>query len=360
MSVTLKPNLIDVDEQQLVFHLHNEQISYILGVETGNVLAHLYFGPRVRDYHGERRYPRIDRGFSGNLPDTLDRTYSKDDLPQEYGGNNTGDYRQPAAIIKAANGARTVDFRYQDCRLEAGKPDLTGLPQTYVEDEDEAQTLIVTLVDATTDVKLELAYTIYRDRPVITRSARFINQSEVTVNLEKAASMQLDLPTQPLDAISLPGSYARERQLTRQRLHRGVTQFESRRGGSSHHMNPFVALAEPQTTEFSGNVMGALLIYSGNHQFSLERDPIGQTRLTVGINEYNFDWQLAAGQSFQTPEVALVYSTTGLNGMSQAYHQLLRERVARGQYKNELRPVLINNWEATYFDFDADMIQSII
>jgi len=360
MSVTLKPNLIDVDEQQLVFHLHNEQISYILGVETGNVLAHLYFGPRVRDYHGERRYPRIDRGFSGNLPDTLDRTYSKDDLPQEYGGNNTGDYRQPAAIIKAANGARTVDFRYQDCRLEAGKPDLTGLPQTYVEDEDEAQTLIVTLVDATTDVKLELAYTIYRDRPVITRSARFINQSEVTVNLEKAASMQLDLPTQPLDAISLPGSYARERQLTRQRLHRGVTQFESRRGGSSHHMNPFVALAEPQTTEFSGNVMGALLIYSGNHQFSLERDPIGQTRLTVGINEYNFDWQLAAGQSFQTPEVALVYSTTGLNGMSQAYHQLLRERVARGQYKNELRPVLINNWEATYFDFDADKIQSIL
>ncbi|KZU60359.1 Alpha-galactosidase [Lactiplantibacillus plantarum] len=110
MAVTLQQTLIDIDEEQLVFHLHNDQISYILGVETGNVLAHLYFGPRVRGYHGERQYPRIDRGFSGNLPNTTDRSYSKDDLPQEYGGNNTGDYRQPAAIIRAANGARTVDF----------------------------------------------------------------------------------------------------------------------------------------------------------------------------------------------------------------------------------------------------------
>lgn len=126
MAVTLQQTLINIDEQHLVFHLHNDQISYILGVETGGVLAHLYFGPRVRGYHGERQYPRIDRGFSGNLPNTTDRTYSKDDLPQEYGGNNTGDYRQPAAIIRAANGARTVDFRYQDCRLEAGKPDLKG------------------------------------------------------------------------------------------------------------------------------------------------------------------------------------------------------------------------------------------
>ncbi|MGO2971543.1 MAG: alpha-galactosidase, partial [Lactiplantibacillus plantarum] len=360
MAVTLQQTLIDIDEEQLVFHLHNDQISYILGVETGNVLAHLYFGPRVRGYHGERQYPRIDRGFSGNLPNTTDRSYSKDDLPQEYGGNNTGDYRQPAAIICAANGARTVDFRYQDCRMEAGKPELKGLPQTYVEDEDEAQTLIVTLRDATLGVTLELAYTIYRDRPVITRSAQLINHSEQAVDLEKVASMQMDLPTQPLDAISLPGSYARERQLSRERLHRGVTQFESRRGASSHHMNPFVALADPNTNEFQGNVLGALLIYSGNHQVSLERDPIGQTRLTMGINEYNFDWRLAAGDSFQTPEVAMVYSTTGLNGMSQAYHDLLRDRVARSRYKREPRPILINNWEATYFDFDADKIQSIL
>lgn len=360
MAVTLQQTLIDIDEEQLVFHLHNDQISYILGVETGNVLAHLYFGPRVRGYHGERQYPRIDRGFSGNLPNTTDRSYSKDDLPQEYGGNNTGDYRQPAAIIRAANGARTVDFRYQDCRMEAGKPELKGLPQTYVEDEDEAQTLIVTLRDATLGVTLELAYTIYRDRPVITRSARLINHSEQAVDLEKVASIQMDLPTQPLDAISLPGSYARERQLSRERLHRGVTQFESRRGASSHHMNPFVALADPNTNEFQGNVLGALLIYSGNHQISLERDPIGQTRLTMGINEYNFDWRLAAGASFQTPEVAMVYSTTGLNGMSQTYHDLLRDRVARSRYKHDLRPILINNWEATYFDFDAEKIQSIL
>ncbi|MFC6181695.1 alpha-galactosidase [Lactiplantibacillus daowaiensis] len=353
-------DLITVDESNLTFHLHNQTTSYVLGVETGAILTHLYFGSRIKQYHGERRYPRIDRGFSGNLPESLDRTYSKDDLPQEYSGNNTGDYRQPAAIIRAENGARTTDFRYQSYRIMAGKPDLVGLPQTYVEMADEAQTLLVTLVDATLAVQLELAYTIYRDRPVVTRSAKFINQGSQPVTLEKAASMSLDLPSQPLDAISLPGSYARERQVTRQALQRGVTQFESRRGASSHQMNPFVALADPMTTEMHGAVMGALLLYSGNHQISLERDQIEQTRLTIGINAYNFTWQLAPKAQFQTPEVALVYTTTGLNGMSQTYHQLLRERVARSRYKQADRPILINNWEATYFDFDATKIQAIL
>ncbi|VDG32075.1 alpha-galactosidase [Lactobacillus plantarum JDM1] [Lactiplantibacillus mudanjiangensis] len=358
--LTKTTDLIQVDDHQQVFHLQNNDISYVLGVETGDVLAHLYFGPRIEQYHGERQYPRIDRGFSGNLPQSLDRTYSKDDVPQEYAGNNTGDYRLPAAVIRAENGARTVDFRYQTYRVSDGKPDLTGLPQTYVEADNEAQTLTVLLSEATLNLQLELNYTIYRDRPVITRSARVINRGESAVNIEKLASMQLDLPTEPLEVISLPGSYARERQLTRQPIPRGLTQFESRRGGSSHHMNPFMALVTPQTTEFSGAALGVLLIYSGNHQLSLEKDAIGQTRVMAGINEYNFDWQLAPEQSFQTPEVAMVYSNTGLNGMSQSYHSLLRERVARGQYRNADRPILINNWEATYFDFDAGKIQQIL
>lgn len=352
--------LIHIDEEQLIFHLQNSQISYVLGVETGGVLAHLYFGPRIQRYHGERYYPRIDRGFSGNLPGSLDRTYSKDDVPQEYSGNNTGDYRLPAAIIRAANGARTTDFRYKDYRVHTAKPELKGLPQTYVESDDEADTLTIIMVDETLNLQLELAYTIYRERPVVTRSAKLINLSEETVNIEKIASMQLDLPTRPLEVISLPGSYARERQISRHEVRRGVTQFESRRGGSSHHMNPFIALVEPQTTEFNGEALGILLIYSGNHQLSVERDSIGQTRVTAGINEYNFDWQLEPQQVFQTPETAMVYSTTGLNGMSQSYHSLLRDRVARGKHRNAERPILINNWEATYFDFDEDKLQEIL
>lgn len=352
--------LITFDEATQSFHLKNNSISYVMSVEEGNVLSHIYFGKKINHYSGFFKYPRLDRGFSGNLPNSLDRTYSKDTLPQEFSGNNTGDYRVPAVIIKSESGARTTDFRYVSYEIINGKPSIKGLPHSYVIDENEAQTLIIKMEDATLNATIELSYTIYANRSVIARHTTINNNSTAAFDIEKLASLQVDLPKQNMEVISLPGAHVRERQIERQLVKHGVTQFESRRGSSSHFMNPFIALANPNTTEFQGDVIGFQLVYSGNHQFTLERDYQDQTRVVIGINEYNFDWQLKPQEVFETPEVLMVYSDKGLNGMSDTYAKLLRERVARGRYQYAERPIVINNWEATYFEFDEKKIQGIL
>lgn len=351
------------DAKNQVFHLKNDQISYLFQVETGDILSHLYFGRQITTYHGQRRYPRIDRGFSPNLagsPGQVDRGYSKDTLRQEFAGFDTGDFRQPAVMIRAENGAQATDFRYVDYEIQAGKPNLEGLPQSYVLAPEEAKTLIVRLVDATLDAELTLFYTIFADRPVIARTAKLINRGTQKLQVEKLVSVQLDVIDNQLEVIALPGAHLRERQVERQRLNHGLTTFASHRGASSHHMNPFVALVNPDTTEDTGTAIGVQLVYSGNHQFTLEKDYVDQVRVLAGINEQGFGWQLLPEETFQAPEALLVYSEAGLNGMSQAYHHLLRERVARGRFQYTPRPIVINNWEATYFDFDAEKINHIV
>lgn len=352
--------VIEFDAKTRVFHLHNEQVSYLLSVEEGDLLSHLYFGERIRNYHGERKYPQVNRGFSGNLPLSTNHNFSKDALLQEYSGNNTGDYRTPAIIIRNNNGSRSTDFRYQSYEIVNGKPELDGLPSSYVVHDDEAQTLIITLTGSTVPLVLKMSYTIYENRPIITRNVELINEAEYDVNIEKIASMQLDLASQKREVISLPGAHVSERQVQRQAIQQGILQFDSKRGTSSHQMNPFVAVVDPNTDEFKGEAIGVMLVYSGNHQITVESDQIGQTRIVAGINELNFDWKLGPTEHFQTPEVILSYSNEGLNGMSQAYHHLLRERVARGRYQYTERPIVINNWEATMFDFNEERIQKIV
>ena len=216
-----------------------------------------------------------------------------------------------------------TDFRYQSYKIINGKPKLEGLPQSYVESDQEAQTLEVTLRDDVIKADLVLTYTIYRDRPVITRNARLINCGSEAFQVEKLASMQLDLTKQNYDLVYLPGQYGVERQTRRKSIDQGIFEMSSRRGASSHHMNPFAAIVDKDTDEFHGNVMATLLVYSGNFKISLESDQIDQIRLLVGINDDNFSWKLNPGESFQTPEAINVYSTKGLNGMTQVFHHLL-------------------------------------
>lgn len=356
---------ITYDGQKQVFHLSNHFLSYLMQVDPYGLLQHLYFGKKIRKYHDERSYPGLNRGFSGNVPslnvgEQPDRTYSKDMILQEYSGNQTGDYREAGSIIRSDIGSVTVDWRYKGYEIIEGKPHLTKLPQSYVESDDEATTLNITLEDSALKVDAVLTYTIYTDRPVITRSVKLMNKSSATYYLEKIASAQIDFPKQDMEVISLPGAHVRERQIERQKIKHGTYRFESRRGTSSHHMNPFIALVHPDTTEFQGEALGIQLVYSGNHLFSLSKDYIDQTRLMVGINDYDFSWQLKGNSEFQTPEVIMVYSHEGLNDMSNTFHHLLRERVARGKHRFSERPVVINNWEATFMDFDTGKLKSII
>ncbi|EME8262310.1 alpha-galactosidase [Enterococcus faecium] len=365
MDITHKKtekNFILFDEKSRVFHLRNTFLSYLIKIEESNVLAHIYFGKPVKQYKDNKNYPRRDRGFSGNIPLNPDRSLSKDTLPQEYSSHGSMDFRTPASIIQRKNGSDLLDLRYDSHYITDGKPDIEDLPQTYVLDKSEAQTLVISLKDRETAIYFDLFYTIFSDRAVITRSVKIRNETRETIKLEKAASFQLDFAhTRRFDeVIALPGAHVNERQISRQSLLSGTKVFESRRGTSSHHMNNFIALVHHHTTENTGEAIGLQFVYSGNHSFELEKDQINQLRVVGGINSHCFSWELNANQSFQTPEMILSYSSQGLNKMSQIHHELLRERIARGRHQFAERPILVNNWEATYFDFNSEKIKAII
>lgn len=353
-------NLITFDEKNKVFHLHNDQISYLISIEDGGTPSHLYFGKSIKAYHGELRYPRLDRGFSGNLPGSLDRTFSKDSLPQEYSSAGEMDFRTPAMIVRQPDGSNAVFLTYENYQIVPGKPELKGLPHAWVKNKDEAETLIITLKDKFSELRFDLLYTIYRDRSVIVRSTKVRNAGKETVKIEKVASMQMDFVDRDFDMITLPGAHAHERRVGRNKVNQGIHVYSSIRGTSSHQMNPFVALADPDTNEFDGDAYGFAFVYSGNHKFEVEKDPYAQTRIVVGINDYNFSWMLNAQESFQTPEVLMVYSDQGLNKMSQAFHSIIHDRIMRSKYKDQVRPIVVNNWEATYFDFDEDKLKPIV
>ena len=352
--------LINFDKKNKVFHLHNDQISYLLAVEDGNTLAHVYFGKTIKQYHGQLRYPRVDRGFSGNLPGSLDRTFSRDSLPKEYSTAGEMDYHTPAAVVRQKDGSNALFLTYHGYKIVAGKPDLAGLPHSFVENNDEAETLIINLLDEKSKIKFELAYTIYRDYPVITRSVKVVNNGEDTVNIEKVASMQIDFVDRDFESITLPGAHAHERRVERSKINQGIHVYSSHRGTSSHQMNPFMALVDPDTTEFAGDAYGFVFVYSGNHKFEVEKDQFAQTHVNIGINNFNFNWELKPKDSFQTPEVLMTYSNQGLNKMSQAFHSLIHDRIIRSKYKDQVRPILVNNWEATYFDFDEEKLKPIV
>ena len=343
------------NEECRQFHLTNGDVSYIFRVAEDGKLLQLYYGATVpeRDYSylvELQHRPMTTYRKEGDL------RYSLEHVRQEFPEYGTTDFRHPSICLRQKNGSRVTDFVYVSHQMVDGKPALEGLPATYTETQTEAKTLILTLRDAVTKVEVQLFYTIFTDWPVIARSNKVINQGRETCYLESLASLSLDLLDADFDWLQLSGAWARERHIKERPLQQGIQSIESTRGISSPHHNPFVALKRAETTEFSGQVLGAALVYSGNFLIQAEVDTYDVTRLQLGINPFGFEWKLAAGQSFTSPEALLVYSEQGLNGMSQVFHQLFRQRLARGYWRERARPVLINNWEATYFDFSENQL----
>ena len=322
-------------------------------------LGNLYFGKRIHDREDfsylleMKQRPMTACVYEGN------RKFSLEHLKLEYPVYGSSDYRYPAMEILQENGSRISDFTYVSYTIAAGKPKLQGLPATYTEKDEEAQTLCVKLKDEVTGIVLELLYTIFTQRGIITRSARFTNEGTSSVHLLNAMSLSLDLPDKDYVWMQFSGAWSRERHVKERRLEQGIQSVGSIRGNSSHEHNPFIVLRRPSATENAGEVMGFSLIYSGNHRMQAEVDTHDTTRITVGINPQNFDWKLDCGESFQTPEAVVVFSDKGLNGMSQTFHKLYQKRLARGYWRDRPRPILNNNWEATYFDFTEDRLVEI-
>ncbi|MFD1430231.1 alpha-galactosidase [Lacticaseibacillus mingshuiensis] len=342
-------------ETDQVFHLHNNQISYVMQVLPNGQLAQLYFGAAIRDTDHLATLARATYPFDAAAPDMT----IMEQLQREYPDFGTGDMRAPAFALEQANGSHVTNFVYSSAKITPGKPQLPGLPATYVEAAAEATTLAVTLVDALIHTKLILTYTIFENRPVVTRSARFESDAAEALTMTRAMSLSLDLPDQDYEMLTLNGAWARERQLSVMPLTPGVHSVGSVRGHSSAQFNPFVALKRPTTTENSGEVLGFSLVYSGNFLAQVEADPNAMTRVMLGIHPDHFAWRLDREHTFQTPEVVMTYAAHGLNEMSQTFHELFRTRLCRGPWRDKPRPILINNWEATYFDFDEEKILSI-
>jgi alpha-galactosidase len=350
--------VIHFDAQQRVFHLQTERSSYLVQILRDGYLVHLHWGGRVQQYHGGNAPVHLDRGFSP-CPDEADRTFSPDSFPQEYPTFGTGDFRTPACQVLREDGSTLGDLRYLSHRIKAGKPALEGLPSVYTEDAAEAQTLEIDLQDPADGVCVTLSYTVLRDFDVITRSVRFHNGGKAPVRLLRALSASVDFRDADFEWLTLNGAHVRETQVHRAPLHPGVQSVESRRGHSSHQHHPFQALLRPGTDERQGEAYGFSLVYSGNFLAQAEVDQFGTLRTNLGINPFDFGWLLEPGASFQTPEAVLAYSNQGLGGLSLTYNRLYRTRLCRGFWRDAERPVLVNNWEATYFNFDANKIEAL-
>ncbi|SES71868.1 alpha-galactosidase [Enterococcus malodoratus] len=338
---------ITFDFEKQTFHLSNSHISYIIGIEKEKYITHCYFGKVLPFYTGSNALQRIDRGFATN-PDIADRTFSLNALPMETSTQGTGDHRISNYQIRRMNGSNVTNFFYRDHTISSGKVPLNGLPSLRGEN---ATTLEIMLVDEIQQLEMTLVYNLYEDHPVITRNVRFINHGKETVFLENAGSMMLDLPRNDFDMVTLTGAHTNEANIARQALHTGIQKIESSRGTSSPQHQPFLALADSTTDEFQGEVYAFHLVYSGNFAAQVEVEQYGSSRVQLGIQPETFEWCLAPEETFQTPEVVINYSNEGLNGMSQTFHKVYQEQLVPISWQKLERPILLNTWEANYFDF---------
>ena len=332
-------------------HLRNAWISYVMGVLEDGSLGHLYAGPALEGGRSYRHLvPGPFRGFANRLGDPV---------PFEYPTGGTGDFRIPALAVELDDGSTVLALRYAGHEIRPGKPAIPGLPATYVEDPAEADTVRVVLADPVAGLEAALSYTIFRDVPAIARSVFLRNTGTRRIRLTTAMSLCLELPDATWDLTHLSGTWARERHPRTRRLVHGRQAISSRRGHSSQDHNPFLLLARPATTESVGAAMGISLVYSGNFLGEVEVDAFDAARARIGIGPEDFTWALEPGAEFATPEALLALSSDGIGGVSDAFHRLFGERLARGPWRDRPRPILLNNWEATYFGFDETRLLEI-
>ena len=345
-------------EKDRIFTLQTKNTTYQMQVDRYGFLLHLYYGKKT-DTCMDYLLTYYDRGFSGNPYDAgEDRTYSMDTLPQEFPCYGNGDFRSTAFAVENADGSMSCDLRYKSHKIFDGKYNLEGLPAVYASDK-EAQTLEILMEDPVTGVKVVLLYGVLPAQDIITRSVSVKNESSGKIYLNKIESASLDFLYGDYEILTFYGRHAMERNVQRVPVVHGTQKIGSVRGTSSHQYNPMMILAEKETTEDKGNCYAMSFVYSGCFQGEVLKDQLNQTRMMLGLQEEAFRYPLETGEMFQAPEVILSYSSEGMNRLSQNLHHCIRQHICRGKYKEEIRPILINSWEAAYFDFTGDTIYEL-
>ena len=336
---------------QRTFFLSGGNVTYVLHRDPEDHLLCLYWGARIPDHSLAYCPEDFTSVASFDLPALR--------LPWDLPCRGSGWYGTPAVSVLNNHGDDITDLRVVSFRIAAGKPALPGLPALYTESAEEADTLTILLEDSLTGLQVEASYTVFSSSGAIARSLNIRNAGSSSLRLRALQSASVPLWESGLDLVHLKGAWARERAVIRTPSGEGEYRISSARGASGHEENPFLALCERNADEFSGRVWAVSLVYSGSFQASCTVDNAGHTRLSIGMNPEVFSWLLNPGESFQSPEAVLVFSDAGLNGMSQQYHALYRSRLARGYWRDRSRPVLINNWEGTYFRFTEKRLLAI-
>ena len=351
---------IKVSENGRLFTLQTKDSSYQMFADDKNVLLHLYYGEKIGEENLSGLIFCTDMGFAGNPEEAgPNRKYSLDALPQEIPGSGVGDFRDDMIEIRHADGSFAADFRFDSFEILDHSYAIPGMPALYDTEEEKGETLVITMTEKASDIVLKLFYGVFEKENVITRAARLENHGETAIELEKMLSFSMDLMYENYEMIYFSGRHAMERTAERIPVQHAKVEIGSTRGTSSHHYNPAVILCEEGAGETHGSCIGACLVYSGNFVAAAQKDQKNQTRFQMGIHPTNFCFHLEKGEAFDTPQAILSYSGTGLTKLSQQYHEIIREHICRGAYKHAKRPILINNWEATYFNFNEEKILKI-
>lgn len=342
------------------FILETKHSSYLMKVSRYGNLLHLYYGERIPDENLDYLIRVQDRGFSPNPNEAgNDRTFSLDYLAQEFSTDGKGDYRTPSIEVINGDGSQIFSGKFAGYEMFPGKYRLSGMPSLKAASGDTVDSLEICLRDRESRVCVQLCYSVFEEKDIITRAVRVVNGGTDTVRLGKIMSMTMDFKDSEYDLITFDGRHTMEREFSRTPVRSGITSVGSSRGTSSHQHNPFVILCSRDATEDHGRCYGYSLVYSGNFLIETEMDQFKQLRINAGINPARFSFLLAAGEEFQAPEVVLGYSGNGLTGLSHLYHDIYRQNLCRSPYAKKIRPVLINSWEAAYCDFDDEKLLGI-
>ena len=349
--------MISFDSKTNIFHLKTPDSSYCIFIEKRGYITHAYYGGKIGDdnisYHSRHK-----DWFYADSPVFREKVSFLDFIPQELPTDGMGDFRESALAITDSHGHNAVELKYVSHKITNGAKPLPGLPAVFAK-EDECQLLEIIAEDTVLNVQVSLFYTVFEKLNAIVRSLKITNNSKNPVFIKKALSASFDIDDEDFDMITLHGSWARERHIDRRPVHMGKQGVCSNRGETSHQEQPFIALLDKSAGNNTGRIYGINFIYSGNFIADVQKNQFDSLRVVMGINPENFCWKLESGKDFYTPQAVLVYSETGLNGMSQTFHNLYREHSIRSPYKKSARPILINNWEATYFDFNTEKLIDI-
>ena len=348
---------IRYDEANRIFELDTRNTSYRIGiVDEEGFVGHIYYGQKIRPQKCDQFLRTCEAPFVPSK-NNRERCSFMDTFPTEYSGNGIGDYRESCIAVKTANGSRTVDLKFVDYDIVNGKPGISGLPASFA-GEEEVQTLVVHMMDGGCGIDVDLIYSVFEDEDVITRSVSVKNAGDRDIRLTKVYSACIDMDDEDFEMLTLHGSWARERQIERRPIAYGKQSVSSLRGESSHQDHPFMAWMTKGTDQTTGDVYGMHFVYSGNFIAQIEKSQFDSIRAVMGIHSEGFEWWLTPGETFTAPEVVLTYSHDGLGQMTRN-HDFYRCHMIRSRYLHQKRPVLINNWEATYFDFDTDKLLAI-